>query len=91
MRENRAHVLDRRFARKALVPIPGPWFIGPLVAFPRGACGTVTCAAFWGLCRGWIWTEAGESLGVEVADMMETVEKAGSARHLHLASEHACT
>lgn len=51
------------------MPIPGAAMAFPFVAFPRGACGTTTCAACEGLCIGWMGAETGESLGVEVADI----------------------
>lgn len=47
--------------------MPGAWF----TTFPSGAWGTTTCAAWEGLCKGWMEAPIGESLGVDVADMVE--------------------
>jgi len=56
-------------AKRAFTPIPGAT-ADPFVAFPRGACGTTICAACDGLCIGWIGADMGESLGVEVEDIV---------------------
>lgn len=65
-RKKRNHwVFASFFARRALAPIPRPWF----ATLPSGAWGTTTCAACEGLCRGWIGVATGESFGVGVSDM----------------------
>jgi hypothetical protein len=56
------------FAKRAFIPIPG--MLVPFAAFPRGACGTTIWAAWEGLCSGWMGAETGESVGVDVADML---------------------
>ena len=61
------------FARRAFAPMPGAWLYWPFVAFPSGAWGTTTCAAWEGLCSGWMGVPMGESVGVEVADMLAAV------------------
>lgn len=55
--------------------MPGIWLYWPLVVLPRGAWGTTTWAACAGLCMGWMGVPTGESLGVEVADIMIVIEE----------------
>ena len=75
--EGGAHwLLAMRFANKAFAPIPGL-----LTTFrSRGALGTTTFAAWPGLWRGWMGVATGESLGVDVADIMEGDGGKGGAR-----------
>lgn len=63
------HWLENFLANRVFAPMPGPRLA---TLFPRGACGTDTCAAWDGLCIARMGADdAGESLGVELADIAE--------------------
>lgn len=54
------------FPSNAFAPMPGAW----LAMLPNGAWGITTLAASDGLCSGWMGVALGESLGVDVDDIV---------------------